>query len=241
MFVEGWMVQDTKPTDLLCLCPFLNRKVNQKSSGECGASHQERSDPSLQVSPPVSFQTIIIFKYPISVAKMCFFDLLERQATRCSRGPLWLWHRGMLGCMEAGGHSKKSPLPWGSSGRDPGMGALVGQGACVHGGWVGVGALGGVQGEGWRKMPTEETGATGMPSARFSNPSRERNARECVNGKEGQAHGEHFPCTFPCEPRGDSPWFSGVVPESSPMTPLLVSPPPLPLHHESHKGGCGTD
>lgn len=32
--VEGWMGRDTKPTNLLCLNPFLNRKVNQKSSGE---------------------------------------------------------------------------------------------------------------------------------------------------------------------------------------------------------------
>lgn len=33
---------------------------------------QERRDSSLQVSPPISSQTIHIFKYPISVAKMCF-------------------------------------------------------------------------------------------------------------------------------------------------------------------------
>lgn len=32
--VEGRMGRDAKPTNLLCLCPFLSRKVNQKSRGE---------------------------------------------------------------------------------------------------------------------------------------------------------------------------------------------------------------
>lgn len=121
---------------------------------------------------------------------------------------------------------------------------------------------------GWRKMPMEETGATGMLSTRFSKPSRERNARVSMAERVGlpwgtplylrvrksfsgqragrslvtlQAHAEHFPCSSPFEPWGFWPWFSAVVPEPSPVTRPLVPPPPLPLHCGSCKSGCGRD
>lgn len=61
-------------------------------------------------------------------------------------GPLRPRRWGVLGCTEAGSHGEASPWPWGFSGRDPGTGALVGRGACVHGGlgaWVLLGVSGG--------------------------------------------------------------------------------------------------
>lgn len=87
-----------------------------------GASHQERTDPSLRVSPPVSFPTIVIFKYPISVAKMCFFDLLGRQAARSS---------GVPSGWECSGpwRQEGTPSPWSFSGRDLEAGCSRGWGA----------------------------------------------------------------------------------------------------------------
>lgn len=100
-----------------------------------------------------------------------------------------------------------------------------------------LGVLGGNQ----RKMPIEEMGGRGMFSARFPNPSRDRNAVWCWHRGSGclreptapqqgktssnqrpgrspgalQAHQELFPCSVPFEPWQVWPWSSGVEPESS--------------------------
>lgn len=97
--------------------------------------------------------------------------------------------RGAVGSPRDGGArvrgGRRGLLPRGASlGGIWGRGALVGRGLWVHegpGGWVLLGVPGGDQ----RKMPIEETGGTGMFSARFPNPSRDRSAVGCWHRGSG--------------------------------------------------------
>lgn len=114
------------------------------------AGCRERCDPLLQVSPPVSSQTISIFKYPISVAKMCFLTCMG--ARRCGRGARWPWRWGCSGPRSRSG------------GPRDGVGVLM----CMGGlGGRGVGAPGGFREGEWRKVPVEESGAVGCPWVGF--------------------------------------------------------------------------
>lgn len=62
---------------------------------------------------PSPFEQLFFVKYPISVAKMCFFDLLGRQTTRSSGVPLG---QGCSGPWRQEG----TPSSWSFSGRDLG-------------------------------------------------------------------------------------------------------------------------
>lgn len=105
--VEGWMGREAKPTNLLGLRPFLSRKVNQKSRGE---RWSQSPGKIRSFAPSLSSRLLsnnCYFKYPISVAKMCFSDLLGQ---RGSPG------EGVLGSVEAGGDSFTVELLWEGSG-----------------------------------------------------------------------------------------------------------------------------
>lgn len=70
------------------LSPFLDRQVNQKSAGGRRSRSPGQIGPfAASLSSRLLSNHSSIFKYPISVAKMCFFDLLGRQAARCSAVP----------------------------------------------------------------------------------------------------------------------------------------------------------